>query len=124
MLDDGWFVTVVDRKDSQKRIYLREGAPANKDGIKLIKVNKNKDDYMKTTVTVMTGTRKMTIAYNSTDIKNGIAKATQVVRKSPANPSSASRPSSSVKPPVPTSRSTTRRPRVRRTPTTSVPRTK
>ena len=127
MFDDGWYVTVVDRKDTKKRIFLREGAPANATGIRLVKVNKNNDDYMKTTVVVMTGGLEMTIGYNSTDIKNGIAKASKAVSKPPSKPNAVNRrpPSSaSKKPPVPTSNSSSRRPRVRRTNTPPVPRTK
>jgi hypothetical protein len=129
MFDDGWFVTVVDRKDTKKRIFLREGAPANLNGIRLVKVNKDNDDYMKTTVVVMTGGRQMTIGYNSTDIKNGIAKATKAVNRPPSRTNTVTRklPSStSTKPPLPTSSSSSsaRRPRVRRTITPPVPRTK
>ncbi len=127
MFDDGWFVTVVDRKDTKKRIYLREGAPANSDGIRLVEVNKNNNDYMKTTVVVMTGGRQMTIAYNSSDIKNSIAKASKAVSKPTSRASTVKRPptsSTTKRPPVPTSSSSERRPRVRRTTTPPVPRTK
>ena len=125
MFDDGWFVTVVDRKDTKKRIFLREGAPANSSGIRLVKVNKDNDDYMKTTVVVMTGGRQVTIGYNSTDIKNGIAKASKALSRQPTKSKTVSRRGlPSISPPLPTSSSSARRPRVRRTITPSVPRTK
>ncbi len=124
MFDDGWFVTVVDRKDAKKRIYLRQGEAANSQGIRLVKVNKNKDDYMKTTVVVMTGGRQMTIGYNSVDIKSGIAKATKKPSSTRKTSNRPPEPTTSKKPPVPTSSSSGRRPRVRRTATPPVPRTK
>lgn len=124
MFDDGWFVTVVDRKDSKKRIFLREGAPANANGIKLVKVNKDNDDYMKTTVVVMTGGRQVTIGYNSADIKKGIARATKTVSRPTSKSRAATKRPTSTKPTVPTSNSSARRPRVRRTVTPPVPRTK
>lgn len=124
-LKGGWFVTVVDRKSPKTNIVLREGKPANSDGIRLVKVNQNKSDYKKTTAVVMTGGRQMTIGYNPTDIKNSIAKATKSVPKSV--------PKTSTRPPIPTAgstkpststNSTGRRPRVRRTTPPPVPRTK
>jgi hypothetical protein len=120
MFDDGWFVTVVDRKNTKERIFLREGAAENSKGLKLIKVDKNADDYLKTTVIVMNGGRQMTIGYNSADMKNSIAKASKVTSK----PRTTNRPPSTKKPPVPTSGASTRRPRVRRTPTPPVQRSK
>ncbi|MFT5883054.1 MAG: hypothetical protein ACI9FG_001564 [Crocinitomicaceae bacterium] len=120
MFDDGWFVTVVDRKNTKEPIFLREGAAPNSKGLKLIKVDKNIEDYLQTTVIVMNGLQKMTIGYNSTDIKNGIAKASRVTSK----PRTTNRPTSTKKPQVPTSSTSTRRPRVRRTPTPPVKRSK
>lgn len=130
MFDDGWFVTVVDRKAPQTRIFLREGAPTNTQGIRLLKVSKNNDDYMKTTVTLMTGGQQVTVAYNSADIKKSISKATKASKATsrPAKRRTTSNrppiPSASKKSPVPTAGSSQRRPRVRRTPTPPVPRTK
>ncbi|MFC4993628.1 hypothetical protein [Rubritalea tangerina] len=132
--DDGWYVTVVDRKDPKTRIVLKEGKPTNKNGLRLVKVNPNKNSYMQTTAVVMSGGSQQTIGFNSTDIKNSIAKASKVVTKA-APKGQPVRPTTSNRPPVPTAGKTTptpstnstgRRPRVRRTPspTPPVPRTK
>jgi hypothetical protein len=127
-LKGGWFVTVVDRKSPKTNIVLREGKPANSDGIRLVKVNQNKSDYKKTTAVVMSGGRQMTITYNATDIKNSIAKATKSVKATPRVT-----PKTNSRPPIPTAgatkpststNSTGRRPRVRRTTPPPVPRTK
>jgi len=123
MFDDGWFVTVVDRKKPKERIFLREGAAENSKGLKLIKVDKNADDYLKTTVIVTNGGRQMTIGYNSADMKSSIAKASKVTSK-PRTTNRPPIPSATKKPSVPTSGASGRRPRVRRTPTPPVPRTK
>lgn len=123
MFDDGWFVTVVDRKSPKERIFLREGAAENSKGLMLIKVDKNADDYLKTTVIVKNGGQQITIGYNSADIKSSLTKATKVTSK-PRTTNRPPIPSATKKTSAPTSGASTRRPRVRRTPTPPVPRSK
>ncbi len=129
-LNDGWYVVVVDRKNPKQNIILREGRPANANGIRLVKVNQDKTDYNKTTVVVMSGGRSLTIGYNSADIKKSLAAAKPPVKKVV----SSQRTPASNRPPIPTTASQSnaqpktnssgRRPRVRRTTTPPpVPRT-
>lgn len=113
---DGWVVTVVDRKEPQKNIILREGAPVNKKGIRLLKVNQSKDGYANTTAVVLSGGRQITVSFNMASIKSSHKQSPKAVK-----------PTATRLPPVPTSSnkagSTTsskksssgRRPRVRRT---------
>ena len=123
---DGWFVTLVDKKNLRENIYLKEGQPANKDGMRLVRVNQNTSDYLKTKVVVMAGGRAQTVEYNSTAIQKSYTAAKTTARKTNAN-----RRTSSNRPPLPTTgnqnktsnKSSGRRPRVRRTTPPPVPRT-
>jgi hypothetical protein len=128
-LEDGWYVVVVDRKKPDQNIILREGQPANAEGVKLVRVNQKASDYKKTTVIVSSGGRQLTITYNDADIQKSIATAKKPTTKAVVN-----RTSTNTRPPIPTtaksnttpptSNSSSRRPRVRRTVTPPpVPRT-
>ncbi|MFC5050017.1 hypothetical protein ACFPK9_05275 [Rubritalea spongiae] len=118
-LDDGWYVVVVDRKNPNQNIILREGEAANDQGLRLVRVNQNKSDYNKTTVQVMSGGRTQTVGYNPADIQKSIAAAKAPVTRP------AVKPATTTRPPLPTTQtnstpsstpdSSTRRPRVRRT---------
>lgn len=119
----GWIVTLVDRKDPKKSIVLREGQPANKKGIRLLKVNQSKDGYAKTTAVVLTGGRQVTVNFNMASIKKSHTQSAKGVKASKPRASNSRTKASSKRPPIPVSSSKNkpkkstsgRRPRVRRT---------
>lgn len=118
-MDDGWWATVVDRKDPTKPITLREGKPAGERGISLSKVMQNVGDYKKTQVVVNMGGRLLTVGYNTAEIKKNLAKgaAASVVRTS-QKPSTQTSRTPQASPTTKPSTSSSRRPRVRRSTTT------
>lgn len=117
----GWIVTLIDRKEPNKNIILREGAAAKK-GIKLIKVNQDKSDYTKTTAVVLTGGRQVSVGFNMPSINSSRKK---MATAATAATSATAAKRSNVRPPIPirsatqpsaqsTNSSSGRRPRVRR----------
>lgn len=113
--NEGWVVTVVDRKKPKENIILREGASANEQGMRLLKVNQAKDGYANTTAVVLAGGRQVTVRFNMNAIKSRDKQSSTAVKtqtnKRPPLPISSKAGSTAT----PKKSSSGRRPRVRRT---------
>lgn len=76
--EEGWLVTLVDRTKPKVTFFLEEGKPKNAQGIRLIKVNQNKQDYTKTTAVLNDNGTQITIGYDQKSIQKGLTKTKQL----------------------------------------------
>ncbi len=70
--EEGWFVSLVDVKNPKQTIFLKEGASDNAQGLRLVKVRQNKDDFTQTRVLVMASGQQITLGYNLRQLKRSI----------------------------------------------------
>jgi len=80
-LGDGWMATLINRKDPNKNIILHQGVA--KDGLTLVNVNQNGDDYHKTEAIINENGRVTSVGYNTADIKKSLAKTAIPVANRP-----------------------------------------
>lgn len=118
--DDGWRVTLIDAKNPTSRVRVYENQSNNAEGIRLLRVLQNTEDLFKTTVELMVGGRKITVGYNSAELKKRRASSvkSKPVPKMPNQPVT----TANSNPPLPhqvdsannQNAKSVRRPRVRR----------